>query len=531
MKSYYDVVIVGAGHNGLVTACYLARAGLSVLVVERRSVVGGAAVTEEVFPGCKVSRLSYVSGIFQPQIAKDLRLHAYGLKIFSRSPSSFTPFPDGRYLMMGADQAFNVEQIAKFSQRDAEAYPKYEAMLERLAEFIEPTLMEPPPNPMSTKLGDVMGAGKLALEARKLGSDFGEMFRVVTGSARDLLDDWFESEQLKVTLATDAIIGAFAAPSQPGTAYVLFHHVMGETNGVRGVWGFVQGGMGGLSASLAAAAEDLGVEILCNAPVSRIDVRSGAASGVVLQSGANISAGTVVSNADANVTYLKLVGADHLEPEFVRSVERIRYDSASVKVNVLLSELPDFTVCPGTEIGPQHCGTIHVCPTLDTIERAYEDAKQGRPSERPVLECTIPTSVDSSLAPNDQHLMNMFVQYGPYDLADGLGTWDDIDQSFGQRCLDTLAEYAPNIKNAVIDMDVVTPLELEREYSLTGGNIFQGAMTLDQLLFMRPVFGYAEYATPVHGLYMCGAATHPGGGVMGACGHNAARRILRDLGQ
>ncbi len=531
MKSYYDVVVVGAGHNGLVTACYLARAGLSVLVVERRSVVGGAAVTEEVFPGCKVSRLSYVSGIFQPQIAKDLRLHAYGLKVFSRTPSSFTPFPDGRHLMMGPDQKLNVEQIAKFSQHDAETFPKYEAMLERLAAFIEPTLMQPPPNPLSTRIADVMGAGKLALDARKLGDDFGEMVRIVTGSARDLLEDWFESEALKVTLATDAIIGAFAAPSMPGTAYVLFHHVMGETNGVRGVWGFVQGGMGGLSASIAAAARDLGVEILCNAPVARIDVGGGAANGVVLESGAHIACGTVVSNADANVTLLKLVGEEHLDPDIAAEVKRIRYDSASVKVNVLLRELPDFKACPGTTLGPQHCGTIHICSTLDTIERAYEDARRGHPSETPVLECTIPTSVDSSLAPNDRHLMNMFVQYGPYDLADEHGGWDNIRQSFGERCIEVLAEYAPNINDAVVDMDVVTPLDMEREYSLTGGNIFQGAMTLDQLLFMRPIFGYAEYATPVRGLYMCGAATHPGGGVMGACGHNAAMRILRDLGR
>ncbi len=531
MKSYYDVVIIGAGHNGLTAACYLARAGLSVLVLERRSVVGGACVTEEVFPGCRVSRLSYVSGIFQPQIAKDLRLHAYGLKIFSRTPSSFTPFPDGRHLTMGADTSFNVDQIAGFSQRDAQAYPRYEAMLERLAEFIEPTLMEPPPNPLSTRLGDMMGAGRLAMEARRLGGDFGDMVRVLTGSATHLLDDWFESEQLKVTLATDAIIGAFASPSQPGTAYVLFHHVMGETNGARGVWGFVQGGMGGLSSALAGAAKDIGVEILCDAPVSRIDVRGGAAAGVVLQNGAQVSAGTVLSNADANITFTKLVGEDHLDPEFAAGVKRIRYDSASVKINVLLSELPDFTACPGTETGPQHCGTIHIAPTMETIERAYDDAKHGRPSETPVLECTIPTSVDSSLAPDNRHLMNMFVQYGPYDLADDLGTWDDIKQSFGDRCIEVLSQYAPNVRNAVIDMDVVTPLDMEREYSLTGGNIFQGAMTLDQLLFMRPVFGYAEYATPVRGLYLCGAATHPGGGVMGACGHNAAVRVLRDLGR
>ena len=531
MKSFYDVVVIGAGHNGLVAACYLARGGLEVGVFERRHIVGGACITEEVFDGCKVSRLAYLNGIFRPKIVDDLRLHAYGFEVLTRDPSSFTPFPDNRYLFLGPDQAFNCREIAKFSHADAEAYPKYEAMLDRLAKFIEPTLMKPPPNPTSNRLSDLLALGKFGLDTRKLGDDLGRMVSMMTGSARTMLDAWFESEQLKVTLATDAIIGAFAAPSMPGTAYVLFHHVMGETDGARGVWGFVRGGMGALSNALAAAARDLGVDVECNAPVSRIIVKNGRAVGVALEDGREVRAASVVSNADANVTFLKLMDPRLLPDEFVEAVRRIRYDSASVKINVLLGELPDFSALPGGSgrgrPGSQHRGTIHICPTLDYIERAYDDAKYGRPSESPVLECTFPTVLDDTLAPNGKHLMNMFVQYGPYRLAEGQGTWDEIKESFADRCIEVLAQYAPNIKNAVLDREIVSPLDMEREFSLTGGNIFQGAMTLDQLLFMRPVFGYADYTTPIAGLHLCGAATHPGGGVMGACGHNAAMRILK----
>jgi phytoene dehydrogenase-like protein len=546
IKSQYDVVIIGAGHNGLVTACYLAKTGLNVLVLEKRYVVGGAAVTEEVFPGCRVSRLSYVSGIFQKKVLEDLRLNEYGLRILPRTPSSFSPFPDGRYLMLGPDRAFNVEQIGKFSQRDAEVFPRYEAMLDRLSQFIEPTLLEPPPDPQSVRIGDLMSMGKMALNARKLGDDIGTLWQVLSGSATHMLDNWFESEPLKTTLATDAIIGAFAAPSLPGTAYVLFHHVMGETNGVRGVWGYVQGGMGGLSESIAACARDLGVQIECNAGVSKIVVGSGGAQSVVLENGQEIAADVVVSSADANVTFMKLVGEEHLPDEFARAVREIRYDSASVKINLLLGELPRFTACDngagsGDGVGPEHRGTIHISPSREYIERAYDQAKYGQPSDSPVLECTIPSSVDDTIAPDGKYLMNMFVQYGPYDLKiDGTGsryapkdgspaTWDNIKESFGKRCVEILSEYAPNVASAVEAMDVVTPLDLEREYSLTGGSIFQGAMTLDQLVFMRPVFGSANYATPIKGLYLCGAATHPGGGVMGACGHNAAKRILKDM--
>ncbi len=530
MLATYDAIIIGAGHNGLVAACYLARAGRKVLVLERRSVVGGVCTTEELFPGCKVSTAAYVNGIFQPQIVADLKLRQYGFDVLERNPSSFTPFLDRRHLLLSSDQAFNCAQIAKFSRHDADAYPRYEDMLNRLAEFIEPTLMEPPPDPLATSVGELWQLGQFGLKARKLGSQLGDLMRIMTGSARSLLDAWFESDALKATLATDAIIGAFAAPSTPGTAYVLFHHVMGETNGARGVWGYVRGGMGGLTGALAAAARAMGVEIVCDSPVERIRVRGNQVEGVVLADGSEVSAPLVLSNADCNVTFLKLVGEPYLPPDFVAAVKAIRYDSASLKINLLLSEVPDFTACPSATPAPHHRGTIHICESLDYIERAFDDAKYGRPSREPVLECTIPSVVDESVCPRGRHLMNLFVQYAPYELREGdrPGDWDRIKESFADRCIDVLARYAPNIRRTVVSRHVLTPLDLEREFGLTGGNIFQGAMTLDQLLFMRPVPGYARYRTPIQGLYLCGAATHPGGGVMGACGYNAAHQALRD---
>jgi phytoene dehydrogenase-like protein len=344
-------------------------------------------------------------------------------------------------------------------------------------------------------------------------------------SARTILDRWFEAEQLKATLATDAIIGAMAAPSMPGTAYVLFHHVMGETNGKRGVWGYVKGGMGGLTQALAAAARDLKVEIRCNADVQRILIKQGEVSGVALADGTGFAAPVVASNADAHITFTRLLDPKELPGDFRAALERIDYSSASLKINVALSELPNFSACPRTEPGPHHRGTIHICPDLDTIERGYDDAKYGKPSERPILECTLPSVVDASVAPAGKHLMSMFIQYAPYHLKGA--TWDELREPFADRCFDLLNEYAPNFKRSVIARQVLTPLDLERVFNLTGGNIFQGSMTLNQLFAFRPMPGHANYRMPVRGLYLCGAAAHPGGGVMGAAGWNAARAILR----
>jgi phytoene dehydrogenase-like protein len=522
--SRYDAIVIGAGHNGLVTACYLARAGRRVLVLERRHVVGGACVTEETFPGFKVSTAAYVNSLFHKAIVRDLKLADYGYEVLVREPSSFTPLPDGRSLLMGPDDDLTRKEIAKFSVRDAERYPQYEAMLERVAAVVEPTLTMAPPDLLRPRLGDLRTLLSLGRAFRRLGDRAGEAVEILTGAARPILDRWFESEELKATLATDAIIGAMASPSMPGTAYVLFHHVMGETAGRRGVWGYVRGGMGGLTQALAAAARDLGADVRCDAEVARIVVRGGAAVGVALANGDEYRAPVVASNADASVTFLRLLDRSALPESFTAAVERISYASASLKINVALAELPSFRALPGTNPGPQHRGTIHVCPDQDYIERAFDDAKYGRPSARPVLECTIPSVVDPSVAPPGRHLMSMFVQYAPYDLREG--SWDEQREAFANRCFDLLDEYAPNFKRVVLARQVLTPLDLERIFNLTGGNIFQGAMTPGQLFAFRPVPGYARYRTPIRGLYLCGAAAHPGGGVMGTPGLNAARAIL-----
>jgi phytoene dehydrogenase-like protein len=523
--SRYDAIVVGAGHNGLVTACYLARGGLRVLVLERRYLVGGACVTEETFPGFKVSTAAYLNSLFHTQIVRDLNLRAYGYEVLPRDPSSFTPFPDGRSLTMSPDDEVTRREIAKFSARDAARYPAYEEMLERVAGAIEPTLTARPPNLLEPRVGDLKTLLSLRRAFRGLGDGVGEAVEILTGAARPILDRWFESEELKATLATDAIIGAMASPSMPGTAYVLFHHVMGEAGGKRGVWGYMRGGMGGLTQALAAAARDLGADIRCDAEVAQILVRDGTAAGVVLARGDELHAPVVASNADARVTFLQLVGRDALPETFVTDVERISYASASLKINVALSELPSFTALPGTEAGPQHRGTIHLCPDQDYIERAYDDAKYGRTSAQPVIECQLPSVVDDTVAPPGRHLMSMFVQYAPYELRDT--SWDDHRDVFADRCFDVLNGYAPNFKDSVIDRQVLAPPDLERVFNLTGGNIFQGAMTPGQLFAFRPVPGHAGYRTPVPGLYLCGSAAHPGGGVMGTPGLNAAREILR----
>jgi phytoene dehydrogenase-like protein len=526
MPGPYDTIVIGAGHNGLVTAAYLARARQRVLVLERRDLVGGTCVTEEPWPGFRVSTAAYVNSLLRPEIIRELQLKRHGFEMLPRNPSSFTPFPDGRYLLLGPDAASNRREVSKFSARDAENLPRYEKMLERVADFIEPTLAMTPPDPWSWRPRDLWKFLKLGLGFRRLGRlDGRHAVEILTGAARPILDRWFESEELKATLATDAIIGAMASPSMPGTAYVLFHHVMGETNGKRGVWGYVKGGMGSLTRALASAARLHGVEIRCQAEVAHILVENARAAGVVLADGEEVRAPVVASNADANVTFTRLLSPLQLPPDFLEAVKRISYESASLKINVALSELPDFRCCPGTEPGPQHRGTIHICPDLDYIEHAFDDAKYGRPSERPLLECTIPSVVDPSVAPPGKHLMSMFIQYAPYRLRGA--TWDELREPFADRCFDLLNEYAPNFKRSVIARQVLTPLDLERTFALTGGNIFQGAMTLNQLFFFRPVPGWAGYRMPVKGLYLCGSAAHPGGGVMGAAGLNAARAILR----
>jgi phytoene dehydrogenase-like protein len=526
MPKTYDAIIIGAGHNGLVAAAYLARAGRKVLVLERRDVLGGCCVTEEVWPGFKVSTAAYVNSLLRPEIIRDLDLKRHGFEMLPRSPSSFTPFPDGRSLTMGPDRALTLKEIAKFSPKDADAYPKYEAMLTRVADLLEPLLGQTPPDPWGG-IGDAYRLAKLAWKFRRLGRQAGaEAVEILTGAARPILDRWFESDELKATLATDAVIGAYAAPSTPGTAYVLFHHVMGECNGVRGVWGYVRGGMGMISNSIAQAAMKHGAEIEVRADVAKIIVKDGRAVGVALADGTEFHAKQVASCADCRVTFEKLTDPKELPADFLAAVKGIDYSSATVKINVALSEPPQFTAVPGTGVGPHHRGTMHVCPSQDYIERAYDDARQGRTAAHPMLECTMATAVDDTLAPPGKHILSMFVQYAPYHLTGT--TWDIEKDKFADRCFDLLNEYAPNFKRSVIDRQVIPPPEMERLWGITGGNIMQGAMSLTNMFSLRPVAGWAAYRTPVRGLYLCGAAAHPGGGVMGAAGMNAAREMLRD---
>ncbi|BDG01107.1 phytoene desaturase family protein [Anaeromyxobacter oryzae] len=522
----WDLAIVGGGHNGLVTAAYAARGGLRTIVLEARDRVGGACVTEEPWPGFKVSTAAYVVSLFRPEIVRDLDLARHGYVVLPRSPSSFTPLPDGRSLLLGPDPALNRREIARLSARDAERFPAYEAMLDRIARVVEPTLLETPPDPFSRRPRDLLRLARLGWSLLRLGPDGPRAIELLVGAARPVLDRWFESDALKATLATDAIIGALASPSTPGTAYVLFHHVMGEVNGVRGVWGYVRGGMGALSEALAAVARAAGAEIRTGAPVARIRVREGKADGVILADGSELDARRVASSADARRTLLDLAGPAHLPEGVADAIRALDFSSASLKVNLALSELPSFGALPGHAPGPQHRGTIHVAPSLDYLERAFADAARGRPSEEPVIECTIPSVVDPTVAPPGRHVMSMFVQYAPYRLAEG--TWDARKEAFADRCVELVDRVAPGFPASVLHREVLSPLDLERRFGLTGGNIFQGAMTPQQLFFLRPLPGYADYRTPVRDLYLCGAATHPGGGVMGACGRNAAREILRD---
>ena len=538
-SNQYDCIVIGGGHNGLVCAFELATAGRRVLVLERRDVVGGCAVTEELWPGYRVSTASYVVSLLLPEIEEKMQLARHGYRVRPRNPSSFTPLEDGRFLLLGPDEESNRREISKFSEADAEAYPRYNALLERIAECLEPTLNQTPPDllplprdwrriGLGKRLRDLGAARSLYSALRSLGEDMPEAIEILTGAARPILDRWFESDVLKATLATDAIIGTFQPISAPGTAYVLLHHVMGSSGGARGVWGYVEGGMGGLTQAMSTACQEAGVEIRTGAEVASIQVDGGGASGVVLSSGEQISARTVASNVDAHLTFERFLEPVHLPESFQNAVARIDYSSASMKINLAVSELPDFTCLPGnSEVRPQHRGTIHIGCTIDYLERAYDDAKYGQPSQRPIVEMTIPTSVDRTLTPEGHHILSLFVQYAPYRLADGLN-WDDLKDEFADRCVAEIARYAPNVPGSIEHRQVLSPVDLERVYGLTGGNIFQGAMPLHQLFSLRPVAGWSDYRTPVDGLYLCGSAAHPGGGVMGACGLNAAREMLRD---
>ena len=527
MANQFDAVVIGAGHNGLVTAAYLAGAGLKVAVLEGREVVGGAAVTEEVWPGYKVSSLSYLCSLLQPIIIHDLQLSKFGYHLYPKDPAFFTAFPDGRHLFFWQDITETQKELARFSKRDAEAYPAYEHKLAKLGEWVEGLLMTTPPNIIRRKLRDLIELGKLGVEALRFKDpDIIHLVKIMTQSVRAYLDEHFESQHIKATLATDGVIGTNGGPSTPGTAYIMLHHVMGGATGVRGLWGFVRGGMGAISEAIAGSAKARGALVRTGVSVNRVLVSNGRAYGVALATGEEVLGRVVISSADPKITFLKLIDPGDLDEEFRAEVSRIRMEGCSMKINLALDALPEFTAFPGSQVGPHHKATIHVCPSMEYVDRAWEDAKAGRPSENPLVEVTIPTTYDDSIAPPGKHIMSIFAQYAPYNLKDA--DWDGIKDQFADRCIDALANYAPNIRNSIIHRQVISPLDMERDYSLTGGNIFHGDMTLDQLFFMRPVAGWAKYRTPITSLYMCGSGTHPGGGVMGAPGYNAAREILSD---
>ena len=524
----YDSVIIGGGHNGLVAAAYLARSGRKVLVLERRELLGGCAVTEEIWPGYRVSTAAYLTSLLQERIVQELELARYGYQVDAKDPAFFSAFPDGRHFFMWQDRAKTLAEIAKFSRHDADVYPAYEEQLERLSQVVEGLLLTTPPA-FPLRAIDLVDYLRLAGKMRKLGPrDLVALVKIFTQSAAEFLDEWFQSEEVKVTLATDGVIGANGGPRSPGTAYILLHHCMGGVGGHRGLWGFVRGGMGAVPEAIAASARAKGVEIRVNAPVAKVLVRDGRARGVVLESGEEIAAATVASNLDPKLTFLRLLDPKDLDAEFVRAIRNFRIEGTSCKINLALNGLPEFTAYPGgapSGPGPHHKATMHICPSIDYVERAWDDAKYGRASQRPLLELTIPTMYDASLAPPGKHIMGIFLQYAPYTLREG--TWDELREPFGDRVISLIEEYAPNIRQIVEHRQVLSPLDLERRFGMTGGNIFHGEMSLDQMFAMRPVAGWARYRTPVAGLYLCGSGAHPGGGVMGAPGFNCAREMLK----
>ena len=522
----YDAVVVGGGHNGLVCAAYLARAGLKTVVLERRHLVGGAAVTEEVWPGFKVSTASYVVSLLSARIVRELDLPRYGYHVYPLDPAYFAPLEDGSGFLLWDEPELAAREIGKINAKDGRAYLEYNRQLAELAELVHPLLYKRPPDPGVRSLADVLQTLSLGRYAFGIRKSISRLVDLMTMSCADFLDRFFVDERIKGALAPGGVIGMWGGPMSPGSAYVLLHHRMGETDGVTGGWGFVRGGMGGVSEAIAASARAAGAEIRTNTEVVTVDVADGRATGVTLSDGNTLQAGVVVSGAHPETTLLSLVGEDHVPPELVRELRGFRNRSPSAKVNFALSELPDLTAMPGKELGPQH-PEIMISPTLEYLEKAWDDAKYGRISEGPMIDAVIPTTKDPTIAPEGKHIMTCFVQYVPYELREG--SWDDGGRDLvADRVTDKLTEFAPNFRDSVIERQVLTPYDLEQRFGLIGGNIFQGEMSLDQLFSFRPTPELAGYKTPVNGLYLCGSGTHPGGGVMGIPGLNATKVVLAD---
>jgi phytoene dehydrogenase-like protein len=529
-----DAVIIGGGHNGLVCAGYLAKAGLKVTVLERRHVVGGAAVTEEFWPGFKNSVAAYTVSLLNPQVIRDLELHRHGLRIVDRQIANFLPLPDGHSLKVGVGRT--TAEVAKFSARDAERLDAYETMLQRVADVLRALVLETPPNvvdgwpkalPQLFKLAKLgRRAGRLGMEEQRALAD------LFLKSAGDVLDGWFESDPIKAVFGFDSIVGSYQSPYTPGSGYVLLHHAFGEVNERKGVWGHAIGGMGAITQAMARFCVERGVDIRTGATVSEVIVQKGRAVGVATEAGQTFQAGIVVSNLNPKLLFTRLVDAAALPADFLQRMQNWRSGSGSFRMNVALAELPDFSCLPGKTPAEHHTSGIIIAPSLGYIDRAFIDAKLHGWSREPVIEMLIPSTLDDSLAPAGQHVASLFCQHVAPDLpADfpGGASWDDHKEAVADLMIATVNAYAPNFSTSVLGRQVLSPLDLERDFGLLGGDIFHGALTLDQLFSARPMLGHADYRAPIPGLYMCGSGTHPGGGVTGAPGHNAAREILKDV--
>ncbi len=524
MKAPLDVIVIGGGHNGLVTAAYLARSGRKVTVLERRHLVGGAAVSEQVFPGFTFSVFSYVVSLLRPEIIRDLDLPRHGLHILPLE-STVTPLPNGDYLAGWGDSDLTRREIYRHSPRDADATIEFGRLMHHMAMAVRPILSMIPPDPTSLAPSDLAGMLKLGGHFRSLGAErFHAMYKLMTMSSADYLDEWFEFDPFKATKSASGIIGTFLGPRSPGSAYVLLHHYMGEIDGAFRAWGFAKGGTGSISDAIGNAARAFGATIRTDAAVSQVIVKGGRTTGVALANGDEVSAPIVVSSLDPRRTFLDLVDSKQLPGELVDDIRRFKFRGSSGKVNLALSELPNFTCLPG--VGPQHRGAFSISPSIDYLERAYDDAKYGEFSRRPYLDIVIPSMIDPGMAPPGKHVMSIFVQYAPYHLNGG---WTDAKRdAFGDAVVDTITEHAPNLKSAVLHRQVLTPLDIERVTGLSEGNIFAGELALQQLFFLRPSASWSNYRTPIRGYYQCGAGTHPGGGIMGASGRLAALKILAD---
>ena len=526
MTQRYDAIIVGGGHNGLTAAAYLAKAGRKVLVLERRHRVGGAAVSDEIYPGFTYTVCSYVVSLLRPQIIRDLELAKHGLETVPLE-STFTAYPDGRSMARWADGARTRREIQGFNRNDADVYPEFGVAMGKLARFAKAIIDVEAPNPASMhprELMQLLGMGK---RFRELGEDLEAVqFKLLTMSAVDFLREWFEDDQLIAPMACSGIIGTFLGVKSPGSAYVLLHHYMGEIDGSSRAWAFPKGGTGAVSEAIASSARSYGAEIRCNAAVERIVVKNGVATGVVLAgSGDEIEAKAIVSGCEPRLTFLKMVGAEHLPDDFVASMKRYKLRGSSGKVNLALDHLPEWSARPGVE---HLFGDANIAPDTDYLERAYDEAKYGDFSQRPFMNIIYPSLLDKSMAPEGKHVMSIFVQYAPYAIKEGPEYWPQRREAFGDAVIDTLAEYCPTLKDGILHRQVLTPWDLEQDFGLTEGNIFHGELSLDQLLFTRPATGWARYATPVKNLWLGGSGAHPGGGLMGAPGQLCALRMLRE---